>query len=504
MGHTVVARLVGDPLPGRAAGARAGDRARAVHAGRGRGRRCSPAGSRGPVLWGAGKARAVARVRRRARRRPRAQLRLLQRRRGRPVPGDGRQPARAQPASGPRRASRASASWPVARFAPPRAGRGCGTIARTGAALAGWGAAAGLGARRRPAERQPPRRRSNLGGGAGRASSACAGRGRRRRHGAENLWSQRPAVFIFNHQSQLDMLVVGEAAAQRLHRRGEEGGRPRSRASRSSAALADVAFVDRGNPAQAREALAPAVDKLRDGISIVMAPGGHALADAAPAARSRRARSTSRCRPACRSCRSCSATRASSMWRGSAICARARCRSPCCRRSRPTTGRCETLDERVAEVRGAVRAHAGRLAGRGPRPPARPPEPRGARPRGVGRSRPRRAYRASTAGPRPLAVRAVRAEGEHLVQALAHAVHEQLVLGDRGRVDVDADAARAGVESSATITAQPGSGPKGRCGRCARPRCNRVGRARGRWRPAGRCSGTGRRTSARRAAPERG
>jgi 1-acyl-sn-glycerol-3-phosphate acyltransferase len=38
--------------------------------------------------------------------------------------------------------------------------------------------------------------------------------------------------------------------------------------------LADVAFVDRGNTAPAHKALEPAVQKLRDGISLVIAPEG--------------------------------------------------------------------------------------------------------------------------------------------------------------------------------------------------------------------------------------
>ena len=38
--------------------------------------------------------------------------------------------------------------------------------------------------------------------------------------------------------------------------------------------LADVTFIDRGNTAQARKALEPAVRKLREGISLVIAPEG--------------------------------------------------------------------------------------------------------------------------------------------------------------------------------------------------------------------------------------
>ena len=42
--------------------------------------------------------------------------------------------------------------------------------------------------------------------------------------------------------------------------------------------LADVAFVDRGNTAQAKAALEPAVERLREGVSLVIAAGGHPLA----------------------------------------------------------------------------------------------------------------------------------------------------------------------------------------------------------------------------------
>jgi 1-acyl-sn-glycerol-3-phosphate acyltransferase len=38
--------------------------------------------------------------------------------------------------------------------------------------------------------------------------------------------------------------------------------------------FADVAFVDRGSTAQAKPALAPAVEKLRAGVSLVIAPEG--------------------------------------------------------------------------------------------------------------------------------------------------------------------------------------------------------------------------------------
>jgi putative phosphoserine phosphatase/1-acylglycerol-3-phosphate O-acyltransferase len=162
-------------------------------------------------------------------------------------------------------------SWPAASFGS-RGRPGLRTIARTGAALAGWGAATGLGATvgllngsRRDAV--------NLGGVLGvEVGLALAGI-----HvdviGEDNLWAQRPAVFVFNHQSSLDMLVVGKIVRQDFTGIAKK---ELSRDPRFAVLgwLADVAYVDRGNPEKAREALQPAVDKLRSGVSIMIAPEG--------------------------------------------------------------------------------------------------------------------------------------------------------------------------------------------------------------------------------------
>ncbi len=91
--------------------------------------------------------------------------------------------------------------------------------------------------------------------------------------GTEHLWSNRPAVFIFNHQSGIDMLVLSK-----LIREGFTGVAKKELAKTpgfgQAFKWADVAFVERGNTKQAKEALAPAVDKLRNGISIVLSPEG--------------------------------------------------------------------------------------------------------------------------------------------------------------------------------------------------------------------------------------
>ncbi|TQF65766.1 HAD-IB family hydrolase [Rhodococcus spelaei] len=91
--------------------------------------------------------------------------------------------------------------------------------------------------------------------------------------GRENAWSERPAVFMFNHQSSLDMLVIGSVI------RRDVTGVAKKEAARDPrfipvGALLDVAYIDRSDTTKAKAALEPAVDKLRAGISIAIAPEG--------------------------------------------------------------------------------------------------------------------------------------------------------------------------------------------------------------------------------------
>ena len=91
--------------------------------------------------------------------------------------------------------------------------------------------------------------------------------------GARHLWAERPAVFIFNHQSWLDGLV-----AMKLLRGDITGVAKKEVASQPGfgqfARLANMAFVDRSDGKSARKALEPAVQRLREGYSIVIAPEG--------------------------------------------------------------------------------------------------------------------------------------------------------------------------------------------------------------------------------------
>jgi putative phosphoserine phosphatase/1-acylglycerol-3-phosphate O-acyltransferase len=91
--------------------------------------------------------------------------------------------------------------------------------------------------------------------------------------GEEHLWSQRPAVFIFNHQSGLDAMLM-----MKLLRRDFTGvGKQEIRRNPLFGPLfsaAGVVFVDRANSARAIEALKPVVEALRQGRSVVIAPEG--------------------------------------------------------------------------------------------------------------------------------------------------------------------------------------------------------------------------------------
>lgn len=91
--------------------------------------------------------------------------------------------------------------------------------------------------------------------------------------GEEHVWSHRPAVFIFNHQSGVDMLVLAKllrrdfvAVAKKEVRSHPIFG--------PAFAFAGTVFIDRYDRERAIQALAPAVDALRSGLSLVIAPEG--------------------------------------------------------------------------------------------------------------------------------------------------------------------------------------------------------------------------------------
>ncbi len=161
--------------------------------------------------------------------------------------------------------------WPVRRFTS-RGTPTVGEVVRTGliyGALApsvGFGLAAGLLNRSK-------REAFNVMGSVWGDVAASAAGIDLRVEGEEHLWSHRPAVFIFNHQSGLEMILLLKMlrrdftgiAKQELRKNPIFG--PLFRAS-------GVVFVDRSDTAKAIQALGPAVEALRHGRSLIIAPEG--------------------------------------------------------------------------------------------------------------------------------------------------------------------------------------------------------------------------------------
>jgi putative phosphoserine phosphatase/1-acylglycerol-3-phosphate O-acyltransferase len=91
--------------------------------------------------------------------------------------------------------------------------------------------------------------------------------------GEEHLWSSRPAVFIFNHQSAVDVLLLCKLLRRDFVAISKQEVRQNPFFG-PLFAMAGTVFIDRANRARALEALRPAVEALRSGLSIAIAPEG--------------------------------------------------------------------------------------------------------------------------------------------------------------------------------------------------------------------------------------
>jgi putative phosphoserine phosphatase/1-acylglycerol-3-phosphate O-acyltransferase len=91
--------------------------------------------------------------------------------------------------------------------------------------------------------------------------------------GGVNAWVERPAIFLYNHQSQLDVFVVGAVVRRDLTAVAKKELKKQP-FFRVMGYLGDVAYIDRANHAKAVEQLAPVVETLKGGKSIMIAPEG--------------------------------------------------------------------------------------------------------------------------------------------------------------------------------------------------------------------------------------
>jgi putative phosphoserine phosphatase/1-acylglycerol-3-phosphate O-acyltransferase len=165
-------------------------------------------------------------------------------------------------------------SWPVLRAHESGGRPGPVDVARTVAMYGGLAGAAGAGLGLSLVRRSSDGLMDVMGGLGSDIGLTLAGVDVDVVEGAEHLWSARPCVFVFNHQSKVDPVVVmklvrrdftavGKAEAKRIPLFG------------AVFQLAGVAFVERGNTKQARAVLEPAVAKIRDErLSLMIAPEG--------------------------------------------------------------------------------------------------------------------------------------------------------------------------------------------------------------------------------------
>jgi putative phosphoserine phosphatase / 1-acylglycerol-3-phosphate O-acyltransferase len=224
----------------------------------------------GDILWGPAKAKAVKKLARRAKVDLARSYGYANGDEDVPFLEVVGNPRPLNPAGGLERFAREN-DWPVSRFSS-RGRPGLRSIARTSAALAGISAAGGVGLAVGALNRSR-RQAANVATAIGPDLALALAGVELNVTGEEHLWSDRPAVFVFNHQSSVDVAILGS-----LIRRDLTGVAKRELLHDPRFApigfIVDIAYVDRSDPAQARAALEPAVEKLREGVSIAIAPEG--------------------------------------------------------------------------------------------------------------------------------------------------------------------------------------------------------------------------------------
>ncbi|MDQ1489420.1 MAG: putative phosphoserine phosphatase / 1-acylglycerol-3-phosphate O-acyltransferase [Actinomycetota bacterium] len=173
----------------------------------------------------------------------------------------------------------AERGWPIHRF-EPRGRPGIVPVVRTAAALGGIATSLGVGVGIGLLNRSRRKAVNVVATVAPEVALGLAGVDLRVT-GEKHLWSDRPAVFVFNHQSSFDVIVISRLLQRDFTAvaKAELAHDPRFA---PLAALAGVVYVDRGNRSQSRAALAPVVEKLRSGISLAMAPEGTRSATPTP------------------------------------------------------------------------------------------------------------------------------------------------------------------------------------------------------------------------------
>ncbi|AHH15488.1 putative 1-acyl-sn-glycerol-3-phosphate acyltransferase PlsC [Nocardia nova SH22a] len=173
---------------------------------------------------------------------------------------------------GPRMALTArEREWPTLTF-QPRESAGAADYARTAVGFAGLLSGAAFGVASRAATRDHRSMADAMIATAADATLRTTGV-RIRVTGGEYARRPRPAVFLFNHQSQFDMVVLAQVLRSGFTAivKKEVTANP---VFGPLLRFAEATFIDRSDTTSAKAALEPVVETLRGGLSIVVAPEG--------------------------------------------------------------------------------------------------------------------------------------------------------------------------------------------------------------------------------------
>ena len=93
--------------------------------------------------------------------------------------------------------------------------------------------------------------------------------------GEEHLWSHRPCVFVFNHQSKADVVIIARLLRRDIAGIGKKEIKREQPLIGKVMEFGGVVFIDRADSKSAIDSIAPLVDAMREeGKSVVLAPEG--------------------------------------------------------------------------------------------------------------------------------------------------------------------------------------------------------------------------------------
>ncbi|MFE3442341.1 1-acylglycerol-3-phosphate O-acyltransferase [Nocardia sp. NPDC059180] len=165
----------------------------------------------------------------------------------------------------------AEQDWPAMSFRPRKPPRAA-DVGRTIAGFAGLigGAISGVLSKSYTRERRPM---ADALMKVGTGATLRTTRVRLRVTGAHNARAPRPAVFVFNHQSQYDVIIVPAVLGGGVTGIGKKE-LTKNPVFGPLMRFVGVTFIDRADTARAKASLEPVVHTLRDGLSIAVAPEG--------------------------------------------------------------------------------------------------------------------------------------------------------------------------------------------------------------------------------------